>query len=208
MLNHDQVPAAAPRGHSITSCCAQPDAAGSERAGARHLSACALVSPGSERHRARALLPVAPSSSRLRTDVVNVSSLSHGSKGAPKVFWMELAPGDGSRPQAAARNWSKAVKLTSGHGFLPPAWRVNSAWPCARGPGEQRHAAAFQPHWLESYLIPIQHGRGTPQTMARARLRGVSPYRLLMVGHAMRGAAAISGASRCATGTAAQAAKS
>ncbi len=149
----------------------------------------------------RALLPVAPSSSRLSTEVVNVSSLSHGSKGAPKVFSMELAPGAGSRPHAAAMNldithkkfrkmsrtlgfyeailpskhhsphiivnssrntsvgllfadrksmpkfskesadtcagtrsthWSKAVKLTSGHGFLPPACRVNSAWPCAQ----------------------------------------------------------------------------
>ena len=57
------------------------------------------------------LLPVAPSSSGVTTAVVNVSSLSHGSKGLPKVFSMELAPGAESRPQAAAKNWSKGGEV-------------------------------------------------------------------------------------------------
>ena len=62
------------------------------------------------------MLPFAPSSSRANTDVMNVSSLSHGEKAAPKVFLTEFALGVGSRPYTPAKNESKAVKLSCGHG--------------------------------------------------------------------------------------------
>ena len=49
-------------------------------------------------HKQHTLLPLAPSSSSANTDVMKVSSFSHGSKAAPNVSAIELALGVGSRP--------------------------------------------------------------------------------------------------------------